>query len=368
MFSKIVNFVKMTWMFFWRLSLFSTLFFRSEYNDKVIFTAVIIAAIMVFGFNKTFVVFPIFRAFGKQRVIVPADGSGEKHVPSSSRPRSPRLRTKPTKTIRSTSENGVIVDVAQLEYVSSATNKGRMTGFEPKHLEDMPVPHFPRMVGVPGEGLAEAVHFEADNIRLGQMGEENFAKALAKVNQLARFGTAWSIPVPDQERFITGPYNTDIDCVLATRDNIYLIDLKNYKSGDIRYYNMSNLLLAEDAATGNQVGEVKELSRNMEMATNAMKHHFPETNIIPVVVFMPTNKGEGFLDNVYWPGDIRAVNLSQFITELSFQKDFSYEAPTGGAFARIPNLIPSERFTKKKRKAAPKPAVDEDSVDWEDAE
>jgi hypothetical protein len=368
MFSKIVNFVKMTWMFFWRLSLFSTLFFRSEYNDKVIFVAVIISAVMVFGFNKTFIVFPIFRAFSKRPIIVPADGSGEKYVPNPSRPRSPRPRTKTTKPKRSEPDNGAIVNVGQLEYVYSATNKGRMTGFEPKHLENLPVPRSPRMIGVPGEGLVEAIELDENNVRLGQMGEENFAKVLAKTNHLARFGTAWSIPVPDQERFVPGPYNTDIDCVIATHDNIYLVDLKNYKSGDVRYHTKTPLLLAEDAVTGKQVGEVKTMSRNMEMATNAMRHHFPKVNIVPVVVFMPTNKGEGFLDNVYWPGDIRAVNLSQFVTELSFQKDFSYEAPTGSAFARIPNLIPNERFTKKKRKAAPKLAVDEDSVDWEDSE
>lgn len=367
MFSKVVNFVKMTWMFFWRLILFSTLFFRSAYNEQVIWAAVLIAAVMVFGFNKTFVMFPIFRAFGKRPVIVPADGSGDTNARIPSRPRSPRVRTKPAKPTRQEPNNGVIVNVGKLEYVPSATNKGRMTGFEPKHLEDLPVPNFPSMRGAPGEGLADATHFKKINLYLGQMGEQNFAKVLAKTNQLARFSTAWSVPVPAEDRLKPGPYGSDIDCIIATHDNIYLVDLKNYKSGDIRYHMKTPLLLADDVATGHQVGEVKTMSRNMEMATNIMRHHFPKVNIIPVVVFMPTNKGESFIDNVYWPGNIRAVNLSQFVTELSFQKDFSYDAPTGGAFARITNLIPNA-ITGKKNKIIPKPQEDEDSFDWEDEE
>jgi len=336
MFSKIVNFIKMSWMFFWRLSIFSTLFFRSEYNNQVIWAALLISAVMVFGFNKTFVIFPIFKVLSKRPPLVPADGSGERPVVPH-RPRAYPKKKSPTKTDTQTE---VIVNVGQLDYVRSATARGRITGFEPKTLDEMPLPHLPNMTGVPGEGLKKATEMDQQRINLGVQGEQNFAKAMHKASLLHRFSTIWSVPVPDQERFIPGPYDTDIDCILATKNSIYLIDLKNYKSGDVRYYAKTPLLLAEDIPTGKQVGEVKRMSRNMEMATNAMRYHFPEAKIVPVVIFMPTNKGEGIIDNVYWPGNVRAVNLAQFMAELSFEEDFTWDtAVYGGAFARMGNLL-----------------------------
>ena len=366
MFSKVGNLIKMTWMFSWRLIVLNFLFSHGQNNRWFVLIAFIISAVLVFGFNKHVLIFPIIRLIKRSPVIQAADGSEVEYVPRPSRPRPPKQKHKRNPELVYLN-HGVTIRAKHIEYVASAKDKGRMTGFEPKHLEDLPMPRSYNMVGVPGEGLIEATHFEKENIQLGQMGEENFAKVLNKTHHLNRFKTAWSVPVPDQKRLIPGPYGTDIDCILATHDNLYLIDLKNYKSGDVRYHVDGSFLYTEDRATGKQVGESKEMSHNMEMATAAMKHHFPRVNIVPVVVFMPTNNGEGFIDNVYWPGNIRAVSLSQFITELSFQKDFSYEAPTSGAFVLSSSLIPKERLEAKKKDA---PIINwyEDSTDWEDEE
>lgn len=340
MFTKLIHFVKMSWMLTWRMLVIGTILFAGRHNDILPWVAIGASAVLVFVFNKTLVTWPLIRLIGGRKVIIPADSWGD-GVTTQQRPSRPTQNRGPVRPSRPTPNSGVVVNVGKLEYVQGATNPGRMTGFEPKVLEARPVPHFPLMLGKPGAGLHGATGMSKTNIDLGVKGEENFARALASVNQLARFSTIWSVPVPDQDRMVPGPYGTDIDCILSTESAIFLVDLKNYKSGDVRYHNKANLLLCDDGATGKQVGEVKTMSRNMEMATNVVRKHFPNANIVPVVVFMPTDKGEGVLDNVVWPGGIPAMNLTEFISVLQNQGDFNWSTPHGGAVARLGNLLPA---------------------------
>jgi len=335
---KLLNLVKMTWMLTWRMLLAGVFLFHGKYNDETPLIALLISVIMIFGFNKTLTIFPLLRILRKRPPVVPADGSGEVEE---------RPRIKP-KQPQSGKDRGIDKNAPQITgFVGTATNNGRITGFEPKALEEIPVPSFPNMTGVPGANLHDATGMIERNISLGVKGEENFAKALYKTRLLGKFATTWSVPVPAEDSFVPGPYGTDIDCVLATKNSIYLLDLKNYKSGDVRYYTYRNELYCEDLPTGKQVGETKTMSRNMEMAMSVMQHHFPDVKIIPLVVFMPTDKGEGVLDNVFWPGRIRAVNLAQFLAELTFEEEFAWNMPHSGAFGRIGNLLNMANKQKK---------------------
>jgi hypothetical protein len=327
---KVIHLLKMTWMFTWRLLIVSTLLFGSRYNDSVPLLAFGVAAVLVFGFNKTLLTWPLIRLFRGRSFIEPAGGF---------RARTPK-RSKPTK--RRPTRPQVEQEPARPQ-IGSATANGRITGFEPRALEVKPVPRFPTMYGVPGEGLDGAVNLSAENVKLGIKGERNFARALGVARKLGDYHTIWSVPVPDQVEFKPGPYGTDIDCILATGEAIFLIDLKNYKSGDVRYYNRGNQLYCEDVPTGKQVGEPKTMSRNMEMATSAVRKHCPNAEIWPVVVFMPTDKGEGVIDKVNWPGQVPAVNLSEFLEIISKQPKFEWSAPTGGSFARLTSLQKMKR-------------------------
>lgn len=336
MFSKVFHLLKMTWMFSWRAIVLHAIFFPGRYNATVLVTVALIASgVLVFGFNKAIAVFPIFRLLGRRQVLIPADGSGERVE------RPPVQRKAPRKSESGNSQEMVdrLHKMQNLEYTHKATLNGQITGYEPSILDVLPLPKLPIMNGVPGAGLRNSTaEFEEEHVNMGVKGEENFAKALHKAQLLSRFHTIWSVPVPAQDRFAPGPYDTDIDCILATDKNIYLVDLKNYKSGQVRYYAEGNALFCEDIPTGKQVGEVKVMSRNMQMAIEAMRHHFPEAAITPVVVFMPTDKGEAVIDNVFWPGRIRAVNLRQFLFELSLENGFNWNLPHAGAFARMGNL------------------------------
>ena len=336
MFTRLLQFAKMSWMIYWRLFVVTAIFFSGKNHDIFPWIAMGVAAISVFVFNRTFLTWPVLRFLTGKRNVIPANTWAPENQPMN------------RKTRRGTSYSphrgpgrphvGTPGTLSQPNYITTATQNGRMTGYEPRSLETMPVPDYATMIGKPGEGLHTAAGMSQQNIQLGVQGEENFARALASSNQLRRFTTVWSVPVPDQNLFVPGPYETDIDCVLATETAVFLIDLKNYKSGNVVYTHSGNQLFCQDVATGQQVGAAKTMTKNMEMATQAMRTHFPQVNFVPVVVFMPTDKGEGVIDGVTWPGGIPAMNLSDFIEVLNKQNPFHWKLPHSGAVGRIGHL------------------------------
>jgi hypothetical protein len=339
MFTKLIHLAKMTWMFTWRLLIIDAIIFKGGTDEYALVAGFILAAVMVFGFKQTLLTWPLIRLVTKKRVIIPSNSWGSNAITAP---------TKPVKKYKQPSRTKNQPEVEHKAYRDSASENGRITGYEPGMLAKYPVPTVSSMTGVPGSGLLNATEMTKTNVNLGMQGEENFARALFVEGLIHRFRTIWSVPVPDQEEFKPGPYSTDIDCVLATGNTIYLVDLKNYKSGAVQYHNKGNQLYCEDNITGEQVGEVKTMSRNMEMATTAMQHHFPKANILPVVVFMPTNKGEGFINKVVWPGGVQAMNLSQFLYKLKAEPDFSLQSSDAGAFLRIERLLPPEKETRQK--------------------
>jgi hypothetical protein len=334
MFMKLIHLAKMTWMFTWRWLFIDAIIFKGGTDEKALLIGFLLAAVIIVVFNKTLLTWPLVRLVLRKRVIIPANSWGsDGAVPGESPKKASGPAFAPPKNFRSPELEGTTI--------TSAIEKGRITGYEPTTLEtERPkVPDTPHMTGAPGAGLHNASEMDEINIELGVRGEENFARALAKADLINRFETIWSVPVPDYEHFQLAHYQADIDCVLATNDTIYLVDLKNYKSGAVRYYHKEKNLYCEDTMTGQQVGAVKTMSVNMYNATNALRNHFPGVSFTPVVVFMPTDKGEGFIDNVLWPGGIPAMNLSQFLYKAKTEPDFSQDAPHAGAVRRIKSLL-----------------------------
>lgn len=340
---KLIQFIKMSWMLSWRLVLLSAVFFAGRGTDILVLSGIVAAAVCVFGFNRVPFTWPIFRLITRKRVIGRADGLDDPNNPQARRPQSgvrrPQGQRVSTGAPGRGNTYGGHVGTTTGPVLSSASRNGRITGFEPKTLEQWPVPQHFNMKGAPGAGLHGAQNMSQTNIDLGVKGEENFARALSVTHQLGRFNTIWSVPVPDADYFRPGKYETDIDCIIGTESAIFLVDLKNYKSGDVRYHRRGTDLYCEDVATGQQIGDVKTMTRNMEMATAAMRKHFPNANIVPVVVFMPTDKGEGTIDKVVWPGGIPAMNLSDFMGVLANQGNFDWKLPHAGALARMGNLL-----------------------------
>lgn len=92
------------------------------------------------------------------------------------------------------------------------------------------------------------------------------------------------------------------------------------------YREADSLLYTIDSATGAQIGRPKKMSPNMSYAEESFSHKFGNLlkyyRLETRVVLMPTYKGAGRLDNVFWPGQIKAVSLEEMLDELSREDKF----------------------------------------------
>lgn len=206
--------------------------------------------------------------------------------------------------------------------------RSTMTGFEPEKLEKIEIVSNPLMRGEPGAGLSGS-GFSQDNIDAGALGELNFAKALQVKNLLQQFASYWSVQYPFE--YVAGPdtrMGADIDCVLISKKNVYLIDLKLYSQGDItwRMVKNENQLVAVDNITGHWVGKPRKMSKNMSFATERIQSKLDrlgiELKVKPYVVMMPTDRGLGLVDNVFWPGKVECLTLMDFLQILEKEKPF----------------------------------------------
>ena len=221
---------------------------------------------------------------------------------------------------------------SELLIISKATHNGKMTGFEPQKLKNYKLYQHELMFGEPGKGLNKS-GFDESAINLGQEGEINFAKALQKQGLLEKLVTFWSIHNLNLE---DKRLDADIDCVIVSGSTIWLVDLKFYISGNVIYKEEDGLLYTIDSATGFQIGMPKKMSPNMSYAKESFSHKFGNLlkyyRLETRVVLMPTFKGAGKLDNVFWPGHIKAVSLEEMLDELS-RKD-KFKDTIGGQMIR----------------------------------
>lgn len=215
---------------------------------------------------------------------------------------------------------------------------GEMTGYEPRELKKVELVPTSLMKGEPGAGLSGS-SFSIINKKVGALGELNFAKALQKNDFLKKFATYWSVQYPFE--YSPGPdadMQADIDCILISNKHIYLVDLKFYFQGDITWKTTKtqagkSALQAIDNITGNWVGEPREMSKNMYYATERIQskidHLGIKMKVKPYVVMMPTDRGLGKVENVFWPGEIECLTLIDFLKII--EKDKSYDNQTADA-------------------------------------
>lgn len=210
---------------------------------------------------------------------------------------------------------------------AQASGPGQISGYEPRTIDTTRFQNSNLIFGSPGAGLS-AAGFSKAATQMGQDGELRFAKALVKAELIDRVATFWSVSLPAEvsRRVARGAtmaedakFNTDIDVVVFTGTVIYLVDVKNYRSGGITYYTSrdSSVLISLDDATHEMVGEEKHPSRNMIMALDRFKKMFPNKNVQARIVFVPRDEGEATLRGATWPGGIPAVRLTDFLAELT---------------------------------------------------
>lgn len=315
-----VKFAKLTWMIFWRYAIVSTVITENLHVARALAVAAAAAAVMIFVFKRDIHAFPVFRFFlGLRPVIYPL------HKVSTS------SRTAQNKSAKAQPSNTGVKPGPRYAYqtptenydrpVSSQTaERGFMTGYEPKALENVVIPNGAqsRVFGSPGSGLNNS-NFSQSNISRGIAGETQFAQALTAAGCINSVDSFWSVSMPS-----TATMNpdrnmpTDIDCVLVVGNRILLIDVKNYSGGNGTYYNVdSHTLAMVDNVTGDYVGKWRKMSQNMSMALERFTNNLSGYTVEAHVVFVPTSRGSAYIaPGTAWPGGVYATNLSDFIPYL----------------------------------------------------
>lgn len=291
-------FLTMWWMLFWRfylIFLFLKIVNPLAYGqfDKAFSLSLIASFGILLATKKYLRPFPLIKLLRKKEFLLAKDDARENSL-------LPPLPSLP-----------------ELLPLDKASRPGRMTGLEPRHLKDISYNRPWFMWGNPGVGLASS-SFSADAIAAGQAGEANFAKALAKEGLLDKYPSFWSVGLPGEDGTGFSDWDTDVDCIIAANWRIFLIDIKNYKQGAVTYENYGDQLVCRDHETSRLVGAPRAMSRNMEMAYDRFSKRFAGTyfKVVPVVVMMPTGMGMGLIDNVRWPGNVEAIDLSSMIEVL----------------------------------------------------
>jgi hypothetical protein len=308
---------KLWWMAFWRMALF--VFLTSIHTNPLTIgiIAFIVAFVVRYGFKRTLMTAPIWRAFNRQNPLVDLR---------------PRKRAATTRRAIST----VDTDYAP----------GALTGYEPQRIEAIKVSDTYLKHGTPGVGLSSS-GFGAEAIALGQRGEENFAKSLSvALNKSGRpiietTDTFWSVGMPSKSTTVLRDpdFESDIDCIVVSANTIYLLDLKYYTGGNVEYRSYGDQLLCISLATGNTANTPKKMSRNMAMAHERFTALFPKMNVESRVVFMPTERGIPRVEGVYWPGNIPAVGLMGILDELSRVDPASVNRNAVDATRKIARLL-----------------------------
>lgn len=327
--------IKVWWMAFWRFNFFAAFFLPTPTPD-ILFTIWLLAStfaiVLVLLLGHTVRTFPLFNMLRGRAPLI----RFRRPSPSARRPLLPGQQ--PVALPGSTWPTSAPQAAPRLD---RATGKGRMTGYEPKTLASIEIQKSPWIIGNPGFGLGSS-GFDATSVKLGQQGEQNFARALKKCGLIDRFQSFWSCAMPSAHGLYRDPqFDTDVDCILFNGKTVYLVDLKNYKGGAVTYKEKAGSLICVDDGTQQQLAISAKRSRNMQMALERFRKHFYGTGIAieARVVFMPTDAGVGRIQNVYWPDRIPALYLDDFLQELSRSAGFTASKHHEWAGAQLRGLV-----------------------------
>lgn len=241
----------------------------------------------------------------------------------SSRPTTSSYVPQASSTGASTSAS-VSASLDALPTIGSATERGTISGYEPQMIDRTQWTRNRHMYGSPGAGL-ENSGFDRGAIEAGQAGEKNFGKILylsagasPSSSLLSQVHSFWSMRMPSDENLGTPhpKFSTDIDCVIVAGETVFLIDLKQYPGGNVRYHVQDPKLYVIDQATGKRIGRTREMSKNMMMATDLMQAHMSRMEVKSRVLIMPSAKGQGDFQGIMWPGGIPAVTVDTMIDEI----------------------------------------------------
>lgn len=312
-------------MILWRL-FFAAPFLPMFLTGSPFLISGIAAGVLVYGYRRSIVLWPLYKylRFHNYKNI-----HGEPFTPFPKLPKQVQVwkepeekRPEPPKYWRYRTESETYYPKRKPAYkkpepphVEKTEEMGRDSKYKPWKLKKVSLELTDKMHGTPGAGLSDS-GFDKSSIKAGQKGEENFAKALQMNGLMEEYESFWSVALPDEN--MRQMDETDIDAILLNDKKVFLIDLKNYRQGDLTYYNRGEEIYALDNKTGKKVGASVTATGQMERASKNFEMYLikqglaNQIEVVPMVVFMPTDRGIG---NVVarWPGGIPAYTLEDAI-------------------------------------------------------
>lgn len=178
-----------------------------------------------------------------------------------------------------------------------------------------------RVYGYPGSGLQDS-NFAQHHIISGAKGETVFAKLLTWDNLLSRCISFWSVANID-DNGLPHASGADIDCMLLFGDCLFIIDVKNYRSG-VAYANLipDKAMVAYSPVEKVLVRSPYVHSANMALAQAHLQRYLRASGsnlkVKAYVVLVPGPKGQGDVPgDVRWPGGIPAMNYTRFLEMMN---------------------------------------------------
>ncbi len=145
---------------------------------------------------------------------------------------------------------------------------------------------------------------------------------------LERHATFWSVDRPDFDGTKSG---ADVDCIVLSGGHLWLLDMKFYRAGDMTYKTYGSKLIAIDNKTGKQVGEPRDMSRNMEIAKLSFSTLAgPRSIVKTAVVLIPTEGGTADIaPGSVWHGDVPLMTLPALLKELQSARPYNDHVQAG---------------------------------------
>ena len=160
------------------------------------------------------------------------------------------------------------------------------------------------------DGVTEIEEEFAKNGKTGALGEESFMAAL-KRNGFQDYQTHRNLGVPSALSD-SRPMNIDCDVALSAGNNLVLVDVKLWKA-DAWYWTVPGTDVALKNLGPHLSGKWR-LSQSMAITMERYSSRLPRTNILPMVVFVPTSKTHALPSSVRfltWPGRINSYLLEE---------------------------------------------------------
>lgn len=164
--------------------------------------------------------------------------------------------------------------------------------------------------GKAAKGLAKS-NFDKKSKFAGIEGEKKFLQELEKSKITKDYDVWCSLKIPNSK------YRTDVDFAITNNKEIILIDVKMWQGG--KHYWSLNGIPFKGLSPMKKNGKIG-LSKNMQMAVEAYKKHFPEMTVSAKVVFVPTNNKKtpkpASVFFLKWPGNINSIQMNDFIKSI----------------------------------------------------